>query len=96
MALLTKADAARQLGISRTTLYKLITAGTLSPTAEGLIDTAELGRVMSTLTVHPDRLDVHPERPRTPQPQWVDGNQLCDLGHYTQITLFYRCLAVMG
>ena len=26
----------------------------------------------------------------------VDGNQLCDLGHYTQITSFYRRLAVMG
>jgi hypothetical protein len=62
MALLTKADAARQLGISRTTLYKLIAHGTLSPTPGGLIDTAELGRVLSTLYVHP----VRPrERPRT-------------------------------
>jgi hypothetical protein len=73
MALLTKADAARQLGISRTTLYKLIAHGTLSPTPDGLIDTAELGRVLSTLNVHPERLNVHPERlnvhperPRTP------------------------------
>jgi len=59
MARLTKAEAARQLGISRTTLYKLIDQGTLSATPEGLIDTAELGRVLSTL-------DVHRERPRTP------------------------------
>ena len=59
MAKLTKADAARQLGISRTTLYKLIDQGTLSATPEGLIDTAELGHVLSTL-------DVHRERPRTP------------------------------
>ena len=59
MATLTKAEAARQLGISRTTLYKLIDQGTLSATSEGLIDTAELGRVLSTL-------DVHPARPRTP------------------------------
>ena len=66
MPLLTKAEAARQLGISRTTLYKLIDHGTLSPTPEGLIDTAELGRVLSTLNVHPERLNVHPERPRTP------------------------------
>jgi hypothetical protein len=58
MATLTKADAARQLGISRTTLYKLIDQGTLSATAEGLIDTAELGRVLSTP-------HVHPARPRT-------------------------------
>jgi len=49
MARLSKADAARQLGISRTTLYKLIDQGALSPTPEGLIDTAELVRVMSTL-----------------------------------------------
>jgi excisionase family DNA binding protein len=59
MALITKADAARQLGISRTTLYKLIHDGKLSPTADGLLDTAELVRVLSTL-------NVHPERPRTP------------------------------
>src|SRR5262245_30878718 len=63
MALLTKADAARQLGISRTTLYKLIAHGTLSPTPDGLIDTAELGRVLSTLNVHHER---QRERPRTP------------------------------
>src|SRR5215831_12337455 len=59
MATLTKAEAARQLGISRTTLYKLIDQGTLSATPEGLIDTAELGRVLSTM-------DVHRARPRTP------------------------------
>jgi Helix-turn-helix domain len=58
MAKLTKADAARQLGISRTTLYKLIDQGKLSATPDGLIDTAELVRIMSTL-------DVHAERPRT-------------------------------
>src|ERR1043166_8184502 len=59
MATLTKADAARQLGISRTTLYKLIDQGKLSTTPDGLIDTAELVRAMSTL-------NVHPERPHTP------------------------------
>ena len=59
MATLTKADAARQFGISRTTLYKLINEGKLSATPEGLIDTAELVRVMSTL-------NVHAERPRPP------------------------------
>jgi hypothetical protein len=55
MATLTKAEAARQLGISRTTLYKLIDHGQLSATPEGLIDTAEPGRVLSTLDVHPAR-----------------------------------------
>jgi Helix-turn-helix domain len=55
MAKLTKADAARQLGISRTTLYKLIDQGKLSATPDGLIDTAELVRVMSTMNVHGER-----------------------------------------
>jgi hypothetical protein len=59
MATITKADAARHLGISRTTLYKFIDQGKLSATPDGLIDTAELVRVMSTL-------NVHHERPRTP------------------------------
>jgi hypothetical protein len=65
MATLTKAEAARQLGISRTTLYKLIDQGILSATPDGLIDTAELGRVLSTLNVHPER----------PRPQ-VDTSQV--------------------
>jgi DNA-binding XRE family transcriptional regulator len=55
MAKLTKADAARQLRISRTTLYKLIEQGKVSPTPDGLIDTAELVRVMSTMNVHGER-----------------------------------------
>jgi Bacterial regulatory protein, Fis family/Recombinase len=62
MARLTKAEAARQLGISRTTLYKLIDQGKVSATPDGLIDTAELARVVSTLDVHHERLA---ERPRT-------------------------------
>ena len=45
MAKLTKADAARQLHISRTTLYKLIDQGKLSATPDGMIDSAELVRV---------------------------------------------------
>jgi DNA-binding XRE family transcriptional regulator len=55
MAKLTKADAARQLGISRTTLYKLIEQGKVSPTADGLIDAAELVRVAPLLDVHHER-----------------------------------------
>ena len=45
MARLTKADAARQLGIARATLYKLIAQGKVSPTPDGLIDQTELVRV---------------------------------------------------
>ena len=63
MARLTKADAARQLGISRTTLYKLIDEGKVSPTPAGLIDDAELVRVAPILDVHRARTR---ERPPTP------------------------------
>ena len=45
MAKLTKADAARQLRISRTTLYKLIDQGALSALPDGMIESAELVRV---------------------------------------------------
>ena len=60
MAKLTKAEAARQMGISRTTLYKLIHAGTLSVHPDGTIDTAELVRAVSTLAapVHRAHLNV--------------------------------------
>ena len=59
MARLTKTDAARQLGIARATLYKLIAQGKVSPTPDGLIDQAELVRVAPYIdTLH--------ERIRTP------------------------------
>jgi hypothetical protein len=45
MARLTKSEAARQLGISRTYLYKLINDGHVSPAPDGMIDTVELVRV---------------------------------------------------
>jgi hypothetical protein len=44
MAKLTKTDAARQLGISRTSLYKLIDQGKVSATPDGMIDQTELVR----------------------------------------------------
>src|SRR5262245_62417537 len=53
MAKLTKTEAARQLGIARATLYKLIAQGKVSPTPDGLIDQAELVRVAPYIdTVH--------------------------------------------
>jgi len=45
MARLTKADAAGQLGIARSTLYKLLNQGKVSPTSDGLMAQAELVRV---------------------------------------------------
>jgi hypothetical protein len=79
MARLTKTEAARQLGISRTTLYKLIDQGKVSATPDGLIDQTELVRVapyvdmlkersrtsMDTADVDMDLGgDEHRERPR--------------------------------
>jgi DNA-binding XRE family transcriptional regulator len=58
---LTKADAARQLGIARSTLYKLIDQGKVSPAPDGRIDSAELVRVAAYV-------DVLHERTRTPVP----------------------------
>src|SRR5262245_25695419 len=53
MAKLTKTEAARQLGIARATLYKLIAQGKVSPAPDGLIDQAELVRVAPYIdTVH--------------------------------------------
>jgi hypothetical protein len=56
---LTKANAARQLGISRTTLYKLIEQGTLSATPDGFIDSTELVRAAPAV-------DTLKERTQTP------------------------------
>ena len=58
MAQLTKADAARQLGIARSTLYKLIAQGKVSATPDGMIDQAELVRVAAYV-------DTLKERTRT-------------------------------
>jgi hypothetical protein len=59
MPKITKTQAARELGIARATLYKLIAQGKVSPTPDGLIDQAELIRVAPYIdTLH--------ERTRTP------------------------------
>jgi hypothetical protein len=59
MARLTKADAARQLGIARSTLYKLIDQGAISPAPDGMIDSTELVRAAAVV-------DTLKERSRTP------------------------------
>jgi len=51
MARLTKTDAARQLGIARSTLYKLIDQGKVSPTPDGMLDQAELVRVAAYVDI---------------------------------------------
>ena len=58
MARLTKTEATRQLGISRTTLYKLIDQGKVSATPDGLIDETELVRAAPYV-------DILKERSRT-------------------------------
>jgi excisionase family DNA binding protein len=80
MARLTKTEAARQLGISRTTLYKLIDQGRVSATPDGLIDETELVRAAPYVDILKERSrtsmdtedvdmdsshDEHHERPRT-------------------------------
>src|SRR5215217_4315006 len=56
MARLSKTEAARQLGISRTTLYRLIEHGRLSPTPTGHIDDTELVRVAPQVDAIKERL----------------------------------------
>jgi hypothetical protein len=104
MARLTKAEAARQLGISRTTLYKLIHEGKISATPDGLIDTAELARVVSTLDVQPARpgerqrtlVDSMPvdteltESEHRERPERTPGERLVQTGDERQLTSTYR------
>src|SRR5437764_482439 len=97
MAKLTKADAARQLGISRRTLYKLIDQGKVSATPDGFVDDAELVRA-------PPLLDVHGERPRGEQvrrPQSTDDEcqdnvHLCGAFGHVTYTAGHHALRVGG
>ena len=51
MAKLTTTAAARQLGIARSTLYKLIDHGKVSAIPDGMIDQAELVRIATCADV---------------------------------------------
>ena len=81
MARRTKADAARQLGIARTTLSKLMDQGRVSATPEGLIDETERVRAAPYVDMLKERartsmdnaaMDMHPShdahRARPPEP----------------------------
>src|SRR5215831_17758899 len=66
MARITKADAARHLGIARSTLYKLINQGKVSPSPDGLIDQAELVRVAAYADTLVGRPRTHVDTHETP------------------------------
>ena len=66
MAKLMKAHAARQLGIARSTLYKLIDQGKVSPTPDGFIDQAELVRVAAYVDTLAGRPRTSANTPVTP------------------------------
>jgi excisionase family DNA binding protein len=63
MPRLSKSEAARQMGISRTTLYKLIHEGKLSAHPDGSIYPSELVRAVASLSTsaHRERSSVHRE-----------------------------------
>ena len=75
MARHTKAEAARHLGISRTTLYKLIQQGQVSPTPDGLIDDTELVRAAPVVDTLKDRTRTSTDSPH------VDTNVRDDEHH---------------
>ena len=83
MPRLSKSAAARQLQISRTTLYKLIEQGALSATPDGLIDSAELVRVAPLVDSLKERtwtsMDSLPDT-QEPQPRGQDA-QVMDTVH---------------
>jgi hypothetical protein len=72
MAKLTKADAARQLGIARSTLYKLIAQGKVSCAPDGLIDQAELVRVAAYVDTFAGRSRTLTDMPAIPVPHQAE------------------------
>src|ERR1700746_1881334 len=66
MAKLTKADAARHLGIARSTLYKWIPQGTISAPPDVMIDQAELIRVAAPVDTLEERKRTYADTPETP------------------------------
>jgi len=81
MAKLTKAEAARQLGIARSTLYKLIDQGKVSPTPDGLVDQAELVRVAAYVDTLKERLRASADTHDTPayiQAEYTHGRPQTD------------------
>ena len=75
MARLTKADAAHQLGIARSTLSQLINQGAISATPDGMIDSTELVRAAAFV-------DRCKERSRTPaDTQGMDAQRRDDRHH---------------
>src|SRR5467141_1104477 len=72
MAKLTKADAARQLGIARSTLYKLIDQGKVSPSPDGLIDQAELVRVAAYVDTLKERTRTSADTTEIPAPRHAE------------------------
>ena len=89
MARLTKTDAARQLGIARATLYKLIAQGKVSPTPDGLIDQAELVRVAPYIDTIYERTrsprDIHERLQTSPDTPGILPQDTEDI-HTTQYT----------
>src|SRR5215510_5638634 len=74
MAKLTKTEAARQLGIARATLYKLISQGKVSPTPDGLIDQAELVRVAPYVDTLHERTRTPTDTPSIPPQEFTTSN----------------------
>ena len=81
MAKLTKLDAARQLGIARSTLYKLIDQGHVSPTPDGFIDQAELVRVAAYVDTLKERTRTGTDRQSRQRTDTDTGQRDTHSGH---------------
>ena len=72
MAKLTKAEAARQLGIARSTLYKIIAQGKVSATPDGMIDQTELVRVAAYVDTLRERTRTSADISETAAPRQAE------------------------